>query len=162
MHEAIIFLEQVEKPLTKEELDDVEIYINDFLEQPAYTRAGIEYIGSEYSSFDANKLASIYNGNVLELVEEDKNNNFFHVFRIKQDAVKYVSEVKIKKLNDLMAEINSSNFRFHYDRFASIIIPKLDTYIVENEILYPLDEWLLAEAEEGAMYQIVQILDASL
>lgn len=162
MHVPIIFLEKVEKPLTKEELANVEIYENDLYDQPAYCRAGFDYVGDEYLQFGVKSLVSIYDGNVLDLVEEDKNENLFHVIKVKQNAVKFVSENKIKKINDFMADTNSSNFTYRYSILENLTIDKLDTHIVENDVLYPLDEWILSGAEEGAMYQIVRVLDAHL
>ena len=162
MHVPIIFLEKVKKPLIKEEIYDIEIYENDLYNQSAYIRAGFDYIGREYSEFDAEDFASIYDENILELVEKDKENNLFHVFKVKKDAIKYVSEDKIKQINDFMAQIDSSNFCYRYDTLNSIVIDRLDMHIVENNTLYSLDEWILASAEEGAMYQIVQVSDAHL
>ena len=52
MHVPIIFLEKVEKPLTQEELASVKIYENDLYDQPAYQKAGFDYIGDKYSEFD--------------------------------------------------------------------------------------------------------------
>lgn len=162
MHVPIIFLEKVEKPLIREELDNIKIYEADLYDQPAYSKAEFDYIGAEYSSFDSVYFESIYNGNILELVEEDKETNFFHVFRVKENAIKYISEEKIKLINDFMAQTDSSNFRHRYYNLEHIIIDKLDTHIVENNVLYPLDEWILSKAEENAIYQIVQVLDAHL
>ena len=162
MHVPIIFLQKVKRPLTQEELSEVEIYEADLYEQPAYSRAGFDYIGAEYSSFDAKDFASIHDGKILELVEEDKETNFFHVFRVKENAIKYFNKEKIKLINDFMAQTNSSNFRHRYYHLEHVIIDKLDTHIVENDVLYPLDEWILSVAEEEAMYQIVQVLDAHL
>lgn len=159
MHVPIIFLEKVEKPLTREELADIEIYENDLYDQPAYHRAGFDYIGNKYPEFDAEDFASIYDGNILELVEKDTENNLSHIFRVEQDAVKYISEEKIKLINDFMAQTDSSNFQHRYYSLEHIVIDKLDTHIVENDVLYPLDEWILTVAEEGAMYQIIQVLD---
>ena len=162
MHVPIIFLEKVEKPLTEEEIYNIEIYENDLYNQPAYIKAGFDYIGREYSEFDAKDLASIYNGNILELVKEDKEKNFFHVFKIKQDAIKYISEDKIRQINDFMRQTDTSNFYRRYYMLEHIVIDKLDTHIVENDVLYPLDEWILSVAKEEAMYQIIQVLDAHL
>ena len=61
-----------------------------------------------------------------------------------------------------MAQTDSSNFKNRYYSLENLTIDRLDTHIVENNVLYPLDEWILSRAEEGAMYQIVRILDAHL
>lgn len=162
MHVPIIFLEKVEKPLTQEELANVRIYENDLYDQPAYHKAGIDYIGDEYLEFGIKSLLGIYDENILELVEKDNKKNLFHVVRVKQNAIKYISENKIKKINDFMEQIDSSNFKHRYYILENLTIDRLDTHIVENNVLYPLDEWILSRAEEGAMYQIVRILDAHL
>lgn len=162
MHVPIIFLEKVEKPLTQEELASVKIYENDLYDQPAYQKAGFDYIGDKYSEFDVEDLTSIYDGNILDLAEEDKIKNLFHVIKVKHNAVKFVSENKIKEINDFMAQTDSSNFKNRYYSLENLTIDRLDTHIVENDVLYPLDEWLLTVAEEGSMYQIVRVLDAHL
>ena len=162
MHVPIIFLEKVEKPLTQEELASVKIYENDLYDLPAYQKAGFDYIGDKYSEFDVEDLTSIYNGNILDLAEEDKTKNLFHVIKVKHNAVKFVSENKIKDINDFMAQTDSSNFKNRYYSLENLTIDRLDTHIVEDDVLYPLDEWILSGAEEDAMYQIVRVLDAHL
>lgn len=162
MHVPIIFLKKVKKSLTLEELSGVKFYENDLYDQSAYHKAGFDYIGDKYSQFDAEDFTSLYGGSVLDLVEEDKVKNLFHVIKVKHDAVKFVSENKIKRINDFMAQTDSSNFKYHYYILENLTIDRLDTHIVENDVLYPLDEWLLSVAEENSMYQIIQILDAHL
>ena len=162
MHVPIIFLEKVEKPLTQEELVSVKIYENDLYDQPTYHKAGFDYIGDEYLQFGIKSFVNIYDRNVLDLVEEDRIKNLFHIIKVKHNAVKFVSENKIKKINDFIKQIDSSNFKYRYHILENMAIEKFDTYIVEDNILYPLDEWILSEAEEDAMYQIVRVLDAHL
>ena len=162
MHLPIVILEAISEPLSLEKIQKVKNQNLELEYCGNYNRYGFDYVGSEYQKIDTNELCSIYDNKVFELVQEDKERGINHVFRIKQDGIKYINKKKIAHINRLMAKINPENFDQFYFGLEDAIVKKFDTFITENDTIYLIDEWLLSEAEERQLYQIIQAFDSHL
>lgn len=162
MHLPIVILHAVDKPLSSKELQNIKEENLSLEDCYNYCRHGFDYVGYEYEELDSNNISSIYDDHIFELVKKDEEHNINHVFRIKPGALEYISKQKITQLNTLMSKITPDNFKQYYSDLENAIIEKFDTFIAENDAIYLLDEWLLSEAEEGQLYQIIQAFDSHL
>lgn len=164
MHIELIMLKAVDKPLTSSQISGFRIDENGLWDLQACNPTHFDYFQEENSDTsllaDPNWLCTAYNDNIFELVEEDKNGGLNHIYKIKNGAITDLGKTKLEAIKNKLAEITPENFKNEYYSLLLSILDTNDTHIIENGTFYPLDQWLLDEAEKDKQYQVIQVFDA--
>ena len=158
MYVSVLVLEPVEKPLSKEEIDELK-YTEDQLSKLK------NYIPNIFNSFKEESyetsilynpysICKTYNENILELVL--KANNMNHIYRVKENAGDYFKKTKSKETRQKPGKTTLKNLRKKYNLIQSLI-EEYGMYIIENDTFYPFGEWISDSAQEGKKYQVIQI-----